>query len=64
MKKDTEFDWDDIVSSMVNDAIDAHKFFGKDTEDGKKNPRECLLESLKALEEDCLNELEEILNSE
>ena len=60
MKKDNKFDWDDMIEAMVKTAIDGHKWFGKNTLDGKDSPEESLDYSLEAFREACYDRLREL----
>ena len=60
MKKDTLFDWDEMVEAMVYSALEGHKWFGKGTLDGKDSPEEALSESLQAFNEACFDRLQEL----
>ena len=60
MKKDTLFDWDEMVEAMVYSALEGHKWFGKGSLDGKDSPEGALADSLQAFSEACYDRLQEL----
>ena len=60
MKTDNKFDWDEMVESMVESALEGHKWFGKGSLDGKNSPEEALADTLIAFTEACYDRLQEL----
>ena len=60
MKTNTKFDWDEMVETITENALEGLKWFGKGSLDGKNAPEEALSDSLQAFSEACYDRLQEL----